>query len=92
MVQTNSDGQTDIVTTMSHERRHEHTLNCHCDNYISLTASGLEKNLSADYGKEYMCKVSLHLVKGITRNRSEQTDRFYMRQYFFHDKPFNHKN
>ena len=38
MVHTNSDSYTEHALT------HAHTLNCHCDNYVSLTASGLDKN------------------------------------------------
>ena len=33
-------GRTDI---------HMHTPNCHCDNYVSLTASGLDKNYGISF-------------------------------------------
>ena len=32
-------------------RMHTHTLNCHCDNYISLTESGLDNKKSNPLGK-----------------------------------------
>ena len=50
MVRTNSNGRTDERTQAL---THPHTPNCHCDSYVSLAASRLDKDKENQTGKMY---------------------------------------
>ena len=52
MVETNSDGCT-------HALMHTYTGKCHCDNYVSLTASGLDKKAEDSKGHTNARKIPL---------------------------------